>query len=60
MLRVCKEIRIFPIVNLDANKTDMISDVIHYFSSGYHVEIRETQYEFQKEANKLLIINHLK
>lgn len=60
MLRVCKEIRIFPIVDLDANKTDMISDVIHYFSSSYHVEIRETQYEFQKEANKLLIINHLK
>ena len=23
MLRVCKEIRIFPIVDLDANKTDL-------------------------------------
>ena len=26
MLRICKEIRIFPIVDLDANKTDLISN----------------------------------
>ena len=58
MLRVCKEIRIFPIVDLDANKSDMITDVINYFSSRYHVEIRETQYEFQKGDNKLLVIKH--
>lgn len=56
MLRVCKEIRIFPIVDLDANKTDLISNVIDYFKRRYNVEIRKTQYEFQKGDNKLLII----
>lgn len=56
MLRVCKEIRIFPIVDLDANKTDLITNVIEYFKSQYDVEIKKTQYEFQKGDNKLLII----
>ena len=56
MLRVCKEIRIFPIVDLDANKTDLISDVIDYFKNHYDIEIVDTQYEFQKGANKMLII----
>ena len=56
MLRICKEIRIFPIVDLDANKTDLIENVIDYFQKHYDVEIRKTQYEFQKGDNKLLII----
>lgn len=56
MLRVCKEIRIFPIVDLDANQSDLISKVIDYFRKDYDVEIVDTQYVFQKGDNKLLII----
>ena len=56
MLRVCKEVRIFPIVDLDANKTDLIKDVIDYFSKDYNTSIVKTDYEFQKGDNKLLII----
>ncbi len=56
MLRVCKEIRIFPIVDLDANKTDLIKNVIDYFRKDYKVEIVKTEYEFQKGDNKLLIV----
>lgn len=56
MLRVCKEIRIFPIVDLDANKTELISSVIGYFKQRNHVEIVSTEYEFQKGDNKMLII----
>ncbi len=56
MLRVCKEIRVFPIVDLDANRTDMITDIINYFKNRYDVEIAETKYQFQKGDNKLLII----
>lgn len=56
MLRVCKEIRIFPIVDLDANKTDLIKNVIDYFRKDYEVEIVKTEYEFQKGDNKLLMI----
>lgn len=56
MLRVCKEIRIFPIVDLDANKTDLVKDVIDYFQKDYNTSIVATDYEFQKGDNKLLII----
>lgn len=59
MLRVCKEIRIFPTVDLDSNKTDLISDVIDYFKSRCDAQIVNTQYEFQKGANKLLILRAL-
>lgn len=56
MLRVCKEIRIFPVVDLDANKTDLIKNVIDYFKKDYAVQMITTGYEFQKGENKLLII----
>lgn len=58
MLRVCKEIRLFPIVDLDANQTDLVSEVVDYFKQNYFVEIRETEYEFQKGGNKMLVIKH--
>ena len=56
MLRVCKEIRIFPVVDLDANKTELISSVISYFKGKNDVEIVKTEYEFQKGDNKMLVI----
>lgn len=56
MLRVCKEIRIFPIVDLDAKETNLTKNVINYFKKDYKVETVETEYEFQKGDNKLLII----
>lgn len=56
MLRVCKEIRIFPIVDLDAEKTDLTNKVIAYFREIFRVEIVKTDYEFQKGENKMLII----
>lgn len=56
MLRVCREIRIFPIVDLDANKTELIGSVIDHFRKDYRVDIVNTDYEFQKGDNKLLTI----
>lgn len=56
MLRVCRKIRIFPIVDLDANKTELISSVIGYFKQKNNVEILKTEYEFQKDGNKMLIL----
>ena len=56
MLRVCKEIRIFPIVDLDAGKTALTEMVIDCFKKDCKVEIVKTEYEFQKGENKLLII----
>lgn len=56
MLRVCREIRIFPIVDLDANNTVLTQNIINYFRKDYQVEIVKTKYEFQKGENKLLIM----
>lgn len=56
MLRVCKEVRIFPVVDLDASQTDMISNVIDEFKKTYDVELKETNYQFQKNADKMLLI----
>ena len=43
-------------MDLDANKTDLIKDVIDYFQKDYDISIVTTDYEFQKGDNKLLII----
>lgn len=56
MLRVCREIRIFPIVDLDAQKTDLTAAVIDHFREKYSVTIQKTAYEFQKGDNQMLII----
>lgn len=56
MLRVCKEVRIFPLLDLAGEDSEMIQDVIQYFKEKYTVEIRDTEYEFQKGGNKLLVI----
>ena len=60
MMRVCKEVRIFPVVDLDANQTNMISDVIDEFKKKYDVELKATNYQFQKNANKMLLIQKTK
>lgn len=56
MLRVCREVRIFPVVDLDASEAEMISDVINEFKKTYDVEMKTTDYEFQKNADKVLLI----
>lgn len=56
MMRVCKEVRIFPVVDLDASHTDMISNVICELKKTYNAELKETNYQFQKNANKMLLI----
>ncbi len=56
MLRICKEVRIFPIVDLDSNRSEMVTNVINYFKENYTVEIKKSDYEFQKGDNQLLII----
>ena len=59
MMRVCKEVRIFPVVDLDASQTDMISNVICELKKKYTVEMKETNYQFQKNANKMLLIRKI-
>lgn len=56
MLRICKEVRIFPICDLDGKDSEMTKEVIGYFKKNYEVRIVQTEYEFQKDGNKLLMI----
>lgn len=56
MLRVCREVRIFPLCDLDGRETELAQRVIEYFRSKYRTEILKTDYQFQKGADKLLII----
>jgi hypothetical protein len=56
MLRVTKEIRIFPILNLDAKKSELLDNLIRYFEKDFIVTIEKVDYEFQKNGNEMLTI----
>jgi len=56
MIRLCKEIRIFPLINLDAKKTVLAQQVIDHFSKHYMTRIVTVSHEFQKGGNEMLQI----
>jgi hypothetical protein len=56
MLRVAKEIRIFPILNLDAKKSELLDDLVKHFETYFIVNIEKVDYEFQKNGNEMLTI----
>jgi hypothetical protein len=56
MLRLCREIRIFPILNLDSKKSEILDDLIKEFQTNYIIEIQRVDYEFQKGGNEMLTI----
>lgn len=56
MLRVCRQVRIFPVVDLDGNRSRLAEQVMEHFRAEYQVELRQTEYEFQRGGNELLII----
>jgi hypothetical protein len=56
MLRICNEIRIFPILNLNATKSEVLDAIIAHFNSDFIVTIESSDYEFQKNGNEMLVI----
>jgi hypothetical protein len=56
MLRVAKEIRIFPILNLDAKKSELLDNLIQHFEKDFILTIEKVDYEFQKNGNEMLTI----
>jgi len=58
MLRLCREIRIFPLLNLNVQKSEVLDDILSYFKSDYELSIVKVDYEFQKNANEMLVIRH--
>lgn len=58
MLRICREIRIFPLLNLNAERSEVLDGILDYFGKEYETEIAVSVYEFQKGGNELLKISN--
>jgi len=56
MLRICKEIRIFPIVNLNGDDSLVVNQIIDVFSKDFKIDIIKSTYEFQQGGSEYLKI----
>lgn len=56
MLRICKEIRITPIVDLDGNPSELTERIIQHYQNSYRVTVAATSYKFLKNGNQFLRI----
>jgi hypothetical protein len=55
MLRVAKEVRIFPLLDVNAQESRYLSGVLETFQE-YHPEVRKVNYEFQRGGNRMLVL----
>ncbi len=58
MMRICKEVRIFPLLNLNAEKSKVLEPIVKHFSEMYEVKIEQVNYEFQKGGNQMLVMKN--
>lgn len=56
MLRVAPEVRIFPLVDLNAETSPYIDPVIRRFGR-YAIKVRKVDYEFQIGGNEMMVIS---
>lgn len=57
MLRVCQEVRIFPLLTLMRQPSQHLKGIIsRLVSQGYHCEIHQVSYELQRGGNQMLKI----
>jgi ubiquinone/menaquinone biosynthesis C-methylase UbiE len=57
MLRVCKQVRIFPVLNLDAQKNHVIDTVLDHFAKHSVLKLVKVDYEFQKGGDHMVQIH---
>lgn len=57
MLRVAREIRIFPLLNLDGEKPELLKGLVKHFEKEFVVNVEKVDYEFQKNGNEMLRIS---
>jgi hypothetical protein len=55
MLRVGKEVRIFPVKNLNQQPSTLVHQLISAFEDDYDVSLTKVNYEFQKGANQMMV-----
>ena len=58
MLRVAREVRIFPLLDVNACESRYLMDVLKTFQK-YNPEIRKVNYEFQRGGNKMLLLRNI-
>jgi len=58
MLRVAKEVRIFPLLDVNARQSSYLKKIIVHFK-GLKIETRKVDYEFQIGGNEVLIISNV-
>ncbi len=57
MLRVAREVRVFPLLALDGSISPYLSSLSEEFTSrGFNVRIKNVAYEFQRGGNQMLVI----
>jgi hypothetical protein len=57
LLRVAKEVRIFPIMTLEGGKSPHFDGIyVRLKASGFQCELRRIDYEFQRGANEVFIV----
>jgi hypothetical protein len=57
MCRVGREVRIFPLLNYNAERSSYLDRVISFLEADeFPVEIEKVSYEFQKGGNEMLRI----
>lgn len=57
LCRVSKEVRIFPLLNLNSKRSPYVDEVVEYFTKkGYSACEEKVNYEFQKGGNTMLRI----
>jgi hypothetical protein len=57
MLRVAREVRVFPILTLDGTSSPHLQFVNeHLTNHGFAVEVKRVSYEFQRGGNEMLVI----
>ena len=57
MLRVAREVRIFPLLDVNARESRYLSGVLDAFQN-YKPEIYTVNYEFQRGGNKMLVLRN--
>lgn len=60
MLRVARELRVFPLLTLEGAPSPHLPVVIRHFENhGFTVEVKHVPYEFQRGGNEMLVIKRV-
>lgn len=60
MLRVAREVRVFPVLTLDGSLSSHLSFVTENLQDqGIAVDVKRVTYEFQRGGNEMLVVKHV-